>query len=397
MPNSKKILIIDDDVFLSDIYSLKLQQAGFNVTTAGSGDLGLSEMQKEKPDLILLDIVMPGKSGIETLKKIRETGEYKDLKILLLTNMRDEETIKTGLSLGANGYLIKTSLTPNQVVNEVEKELGSIEKTSLKTVAILLVLVLSLYALPSPIKAENGVSGTGFVVTYPVNDKDIVENDVVCFDTSGRLERCRKSYDEKVFGVYISTPQIVLRVESEDKPIVREGRVLVNVSSANGDINTGDSLTSSAIPGKAQKATEPIGYILGQALEPFSQSSGQKENIDGKVVSVGKIEVALNVGPQGVLPRGTILEKIGYLFVKGTQTPQAAGIFLRYIMAGILTVSVSFFALNNFGRNINKGIEAIGRNPLARGQIHFAIVVNTVLVSVLVVGSIILGLIIIRI
>ncbi len=95
MPNSKKILIIDDDLFLSDIYSLQLRKAGFNVTAAGSGDLGLSEMQKEKPDLILLDIVMPGKSGIETLKKIRETDEYKDLKILLLTNMRDEETIKT--------------------------------------------------------------------------------------------------------------------------------------------------------------------------------------------------------------------------------------------------------------------------------------------------------------
>ncbi len=128
MPNSKKILIIDDDLFLSDIYSLQLRKAGFNVTAAGSGDLGLSEMQKEKPDLILLDIVMPGKSGIETLKKIRETDEYKDLKILLLTNMRDEETIKTGLSLGANGYLIKTSLTPHQVVNEVERELGSIGK-----------------------------------------------------------------------------------------------------------------------------------------------------------------------------------------------------------------------------------------------------------------------------
>lgn len=122
--NPKKILIIDDDLFISDIYSTTFKKAGFEVSTANNGVDGLAKVQSEKPDLVLLDIIMPGENGLEILQKMRADDSGQALKILMLTNMRDEETVKKGLDLGANGYLIKATLTPGQVVNEVNRTLS---------------------------------------------------------------------------------------------------------------------------------------------------------------------------------------------------------------------------------------------------------------------------------
>lgn len=121
--DAKRILIIDDDLFISDLYSLELQKAGYIVTTASNGELGLSKIQLEKPVLILLDVAMPGLDGLQVLEKIRQNPDYATIKIMMLTNIRDEETIRNGLSKGADGYLLKTSLTPEQVVEEVTKTL----------------------------------------------------------------------------------------------------------------------------------------------------------------------------------------------------------------------------------------------------------------------------------
>ena len=117
----KRILIIDDDLFVSDLYSLELQKAGFIVTTAGGGELGLSKMQLEKPDVVLLDIAMPVMDGLTVLGIVRQNPEYNNVKVMMLTNIRDEETIRLGLDRGADGYLLKTSLTPAQVAEEVQK------------------------------------------------------------------------------------------------------------------------------------------------------------------------------------------------------------------------------------------------------------------------------------
>lgn len=124
MDEPKKILIIDDDFLVSDIYSMELQKAGYTTITANNGEAGLSKMQVEKPNLILLDIVMPGLDGLQVLDRIRSNPELSGVKVLLLSNLKDENTIKSGLARGANGYLIKPSLTPQQVVSEVNKELG---------------------------------------------------------------------------------------------------------------------------------------------------------------------------------------------------------------------------------------------------------------------------------
>ena len=269
----------------------------------------------------------------------------------------------------------------------------------LKKASVIFIFIF-VFAYLNPFQVISLAAGPslGVAATYPISDPNIAEGDVVCFSgTTGALVGCTRAYDERIFGVYLQKPQVVMRQENEDRPVVREGRTFVNVTTLNGEIQAGEVITSSEIPGKAQKATEPIGYVLGRALGSFTNKDGEALDYKGTQVRSGQVETALVIGPQGVLPRGTILDKLGYILVKGTQTPQAAGNFFRYIMAGLLTISVSIFALNNFGRNINKGIESIGRNPLARSQIHFAILVNTIIVGVMVVGSIILGLVIIRI
>ena len=120
----KRVLIIDDDLFVSDLYSLELQKAGFVVITAGNGELGLSKLPLEHPDIILLDIAMPVMDGLTVLGKIRQDPQFNNVKVMMLTNIRDEDTIRLGLSKGADGYLLKTSITPEQVATEVKKTLS---------------------------------------------------------------------------------------------------------------------------------------------------------------------------------------------------------------------------------------------------------------------------------
>ena len=122
MDSQKKVLLIDDDTFITNIYSFELKKSGFSVFIAPNGLIGITLAKNERPDIILLDIVMPDIDGLEVLRRLRLDPENKTIKILLLTNLKDEVTINEGLSGGADGYLIKTALTPQQVAEEVIKE-----------------------------------------------------------------------------------------------------------------------------------------------------------------------------------------------------------------------------------------------------------------------------------
>jgi len=259
--------------------------------------------------------------------------------------------------------------------------------------AVLILLIIPIFVRPI-LAAE---SSYGIASTYSIKDPDISDGDVICFsEKEGSLERCNKEFDNKMFGIYVVTPQVVLRQQAEEEPVVREGRVLANVTNLGGDIKPGDYITSSPIPGKAQKASDTIGYILGTAVGTFIPGEGTKVTYQGKEYVEGKLDLALDIGPLGVLPRGTILDKVGFSLLKGVQNPQGAGLFLRYIAAGLVTIMVTFFAFTNFGKNITKGMESIGRNPLAHNQIQFVIVLNTILIAGVVIGGIIVSIVIIR-
>jgi DNA-binding response OmpR family regulator len=121
----KKILLVEDDPFLIDIYQKKLKDSGFKVEVAKDGEKALEVLKEKNFDLMLLDIVLPKIDGWKILEEIREMKkEKKDLekmKIVIWSNLGEKEDIKKGLSLGATSYLIKANFTPSEVVREIEK------------------------------------------------------------------------------------------------------------------------------------------------------------------------------------------------------------------------------------------------------------------------------------
>lgn len=119
-----KIIIIEDETLIADIYARQLTKAGFSVKTAHDGPGGLKLLQSEEFDLLLLDIMLPGMTGLEILKHYKSEHPKSKLVVLLLTNLGQDDVIKTGFDLGAQGYLIKANYTPDQVVAEVKSALG---------------------------------------------------------------------------------------------------------------------------------------------------------------------------------------------------------------------------------------------------------------------------------
>jgi DNA-binding response OmpR family regulator len=114
-----KVLIIDDDPFIIEIYVLKFKDSGFEVDSAQDAKTGLQKIKDFKPDVILLDIVMPVTSGLEILLEIKK-GEAAKFKIILLTNLGQKEDVEKGIKLGADGYIIKAHFTPSEVVEKVK-------------------------------------------------------------------------------------------------------------------------------------------------------------------------------------------------------------------------------------------------------------------------------------
>lgn len=114
-------MIVEDDSFVMDIYETKLQGEGYQVLEAINGFEAIKKLEKEaeSPDLILLDIVMPYMDGLEFLKKIKSEEKFKNIPVILLTNLSQKEEIDTGLGLGANDYLIKSHFTPSEVMKKV--------------------------------------------------------------------------------------------------------------------------------------------------------------------------------------------------------------------------------------------------------------------------------------
>src|SRR3989338_3156424 len=122
MPDEKKkILVIDDEDSVREIYRREFLSNGFSVSLAKDGEEGLLKAGEEIPDLILLDIMLPKMSGIDVLKALKENPLTKSIPTLLLTNLGEESIIKEGFELGADGYLLKVSYTPAQVVEESRK------------------------------------------------------------------------------------------------------------------------------------------------------------------------------------------------------------------------------------------------------------------------------------
>jgi len=117
----RKILLVEDDPFIMDIYRTKFEKEGMEIDIVKDGEEALKKIKEEPFDLLLLDIVLPKVSGWEVLEKIRENPPKKALKIVVLSNLGQKREVEKALNLGAVKYLIKAHYTPLEVVEEVKK------------------------------------------------------------------------------------------------------------------------------------------------------------------------------------------------------------------------------------------------------------------------------------
>lgn len=128
MPN-KTILIVEDETPMRKVLAEELERNNFNVLQAENGEEGLEIALDKKPDITLLDIVMPKMDGLEMLKNLREDEEWgKDAKVLLLTNYSDVEKISESVQIGISGYLVKSDWKLEDVVRKIKDKLEKEER-----------------------------------------------------------------------------------------------------------------------------------------------------------------------------------------------------------------------------------------------------------------------------
>ena len=119
-----KILIIEDDKFLRELMARKLNQENFDVTEALDGEEGIEKVKETVPDLILLDLILPGIDGFEVLSKIKEDPATASIPVIILSNLGQREDVERGLKLGAVDYLVKAHFTPNEIIEKVKNSLA---------------------------------------------------------------------------------------------------------------------------------------------------------------------------------------------------------------------------------------------------------------------------------
>ena len=122
--NKKKVMIVEDDEHISKVYEIKLAKEGFVTSLAVDGDDAVAKITSEKPDMILLDLMIPKKDGFGVLEDIKKVPELASIPVIVLSNLGQQADQNRALGLGANEYLVKVDYPIQEVVNRVKKYLG---------------------------------------------------------------------------------------------------------------------------------------------------------------------------------------------------------------------------------------------------------------------------------
>jgi len=117
----KRILIIEDDEFLLGLLVEKLTKEQFIVSVAFDGEEGLKKLKQEEPDLIILDLILPGMHGFEFLKRIKKDPKTSQIPVIILSNLGQRQEIEQGIKLGAVDYLVKANFTPKEIVEKIKR------------------------------------------------------------------------------------------------------------------------------------------------------------------------------------------------------------------------------------------------------------------------------------
>jgi len=120
MDQQKKVLLIEDDTFIAEIYTLSLQKEGFEVIVADDGEKGVQKAKESYPDLILLDLLLPKLNGLEVLRILKNDPKLKEVPVVIITNFSDNEITKKSLEMGALDYLVKVNIDSNDIVKKAK-------------------------------------------------------------------------------------------------------------------------------------------------------------------------------------------------------------------------------------------------------------------------------------
>ena len=117
------IFVVEDNKFLMKFYRIKLEKEGYNVVCACDGEEAMQKIQTETPDIILLDIIMPKKSGMDVLAELKKDPKFQNIPVLILTNLGQEEDMKKAIDAGADDYIVKADTSFEDVLSKIEKHL----------------------------------------------------------------------------------------------------------------------------------------------------------------------------------------------------------------------------------------------------------------------------------
>ena len=122
--NKKKVMIVEDDEHISKVYEIKLAKEGYATSLAVDGDEAVAKITSEKPDLILLDLMIPKKDGFGVLEDIKKVPELASIPVIVLSNLGQQSDQDRALGLGANEYLVKVDYPIQEVVDRIKGYLG---------------------------------------------------------------------------------------------------------------------------------------------------------------------------------------------------------------------------------------------------------------------------------
>jgi hypothetical protein len=245
-------------------------------------------------------------------------------------------------------------------------------------VSTFLWLFISLLS-PVSIRAQEKAVGTAVSVT--ITDKNVKDGSIITSTAKGYI-MANVGYDTNMYGVYTESPAIYLQNtdDTKAKPVTTSGKVSVLVSTTNGNIKKDDLITTSTIPGVGQKASRN-GMVLGTALQDYSNSNKKM---------AGKILVAVNphFAASFADTKTNVLEVLRNASDPTTLTQATS---LRYVIAAIIALISFGVGFIYFGRVTSKGVEAMGRNPLAARTIQINLVLNLILMVVIIVAGLGIG------
>ncbi len=242
--------------------------------------------------------------------------------------------------------------------------------------------ILSTIAVPFAFAQDIPV---GMALTINLGDETVREGDIISATEKG-FALSTSLYDKNIKGVVTANPAIDINLSTtgSNYPVISTGKGVVNVSTTNGTIKTGDYITSSTLPGIGIKATKS-GHVMGKALEDYTETDPKK---------IGKIKVELGI--QFVVLKTTQNSLLNIFQLSTLATYEEPLTVFKYMIAAVVVILSFILGFLSFGRVAANGVEAIGRNPSASKMIQLGVVLNVVITIAISAIGLLLALFIIK-